>query len=211
MTYPPQQPGPGGWGQQPGNGFPPPGPQQTPQQQPNWYGNQHTGWDQQPGQPAPMAPWGGDLGPGNWVQEPGGFGDVQPPAPKKSKLPWILGGIGALVVLAGVGAGLFLWLGGGPGEARPVAQAVVDKVNAHDFAGLDEHLCQSNRAGLEEQLAILEPGTFDVRLGAVTESGEQATAELLGTFDMGGATHPVDQTMGLVVEDGAWKICQLEQ
>jgi hypothetical protein len=102
MTYPPQQPGPGGWGQQPaGNGFPPQGPQDTPQQQPAWYGNQHTGWGQ-PGQEQPQqAPtppqWGSEFGPGSWLQEPNGFAEVEPPVQKKSKLPLILGLVGALV------------------------------------------------------------------------------------------------------------------
>ncbi|MCI2418463.1 hypothetical protein MOQ72_13575 [Saccharopolyspora sp. K220] len=217
MTYPPQQPGPGGWGQQPtGNGFPSQqGPQDTPQQQPAWYGNQHTGWGQ-PGQEqpqqAPMAPqWGSEFGPGSWIQEPNGFADVEPPVKKKSKLPLILGLVGALVVLAGIGVGVYFWLGSGPGEARPVAQQVVDNVNAHDFNSVRGLFCQANRAELQSQLQQLESGRFNIRLGQVTERGEQATAQLLGTYEMGGASQPVDQTMALTVENGEWKVCQLDQ
>ncbi|MGP4015739.1 Rv0361 family membrane protein [Saccharopolyspora sp. 5N708] len=216
MTYPPQQPGQGGWGQQPaGNGFPSQGPQESPQQQPAWYGNQHTGWGQ-PGQEqpqqAPMAPqWGSEFGPGSWIQEPNGFADVEPPVKKKSKLPLILGLVGALVVLAGIGVGVYFLLASGPGEARPIAQQVVERVNAHDFNGVRNLFCQANRTELQSQLQQLESGRFNIRLGQVTERGEQATAQLLGTWEMGGASQPVDQTMGLTVENGEWKVCQLDQ
>lgn len=203
MTYPPQQPGPGGWGQQPaGNGFPQQVPPETqlPQQQPAWYGNQHAAFGQP--QPAPVAPqWGG------W--EPG-FGDVEPPKPKSRK-PWLIGGVVVVVLAALIGGGAYAFFGTGPGEARPVAQQVVDRVNAHDFAGLGPYLCQSNRGQLDSQLKLLEAGTFSVRLGKVTEHGERASAVLSGSYQMGGATHPVDQTMGLTVEDGDWKVCQLGQ
>src|SRR5690606_3282051 len=97
MTYPPQQPGTGGWGQPSDNGFPQQDPAQAPQQQPAWYGNQHTelGAEQQATQyisPAagfgnpqqqPAAPqWdGGQFPPGGgWVSEPDGFAAVEPTA-----------------------------------------------------------------------------------------------------------------------------------
>ncbi|PKW18911.1 hypothetical protein [Saccharopolyspora spinosa] len=215
MTYPPQQPGPGGWGQQPtGNGFPQQGPSGTPQQQPAWYGNQHTGWGQQQEQPqqAPMPPqWGSEFGPGSWLQEPNGFADVEPPRQKKSKLPLILGLVGALVVVAGIGVGVFFWLGSGPGEARPVAQEVVNKVNAGDFAGVSGLFCQSNKAQLDKDMGQLKQWKFNIKLGNVTERGDQATAKLTGTYEADGSSTPVDQTMGLIVEDGTWKVCQLDQ
>ncbi|MER7011355.1 hypothetical protein ABT324_07995 [Saccharopolyspora sp. NPDC000359] len=217
MTYPPQQPGPGGWGQQQptGNGFPPPGPSETPQQQPAFYGNQHTGWGQQgPEQPqqAPMPPqWGSEFGPGSWLQEPNGFADVEPPQQKKSKLPLILGLVGAFVVLAGAGVGVYFWLNSGPGEAKPVAQQLVDKVNAHDFTSVRGLLCESNKAELNEAIDQLEPWKFNVELGQVTERDDSATAKLTGTYVADGKSHPVDQTMVLEVEDGTWKVCQLDQ
>lgn len=214
MTYPPQQPGPGGWGQQPmGNGFPHQGPSGTPQQQPAWYGNQHTGWDRQQEQPqqAPMSPqWGSEFGPA-WLQEPNGFADVEPPQQKKSKLPLILGLVGALVVVAAIGVGVFFWLGSGPGGARPVAQEVVNKVNAGDFAGVSSLFCKSNKAELDKDMDQLKQWKFNIKLGNVTERGDQATAELTGTYEADGSSTPVDQTMGLIVEDGTWKVCQLDQ
>lgn len=237
MTYPPQQPGPGGWDQHSDQGT-----AGTPQQQPAWYGNQHTGWGQQhpfgqpeagqaqpgqfqpgqspfppqPAQPPPGAPrfppppdWGsGEFGQNSWVQEPDGFAAVAPPQ-KKSPMPWLLGVLGVLVVAgAGVGASLF---SGGPGEAKPVAQEVVDKVNSHEFDALGPHLCQRNRAELEAQLDLLEPGEFQVHLRQVSERGEKASAQLTGSYVMSGSSQKIDQTMGLVVEDGAWKVCDLDQ
>ncbi|WP_406689696.1 hypothetical protein REH65_27375 [Saccharopolyspora sp. ID03-671] len=235
MTYPPQQPGQGGWGEQPaGNGFPqqPAGPQQpAPQQQPNWYGNQHTGWGpeqpaqgqpaqmhpgqpmpmpQQPGQPLPPQ-WGSENGPGSWLREPGGFGDVEPPAEQKSRLPLILSIVAAVVVLVGAGIGVHFWLGSGPGEPRPVAQEVVAKVNAGDFGTVGALFCETNKAQLETAMSQLSQWKFDVRLGEVTTNGDKASAKLTGTYEADGASQPVDQTMGLVVENGEWKICDLGQ
>ncbi|GAB3293086.1 Rv0361 family membrane protein [Parasphingorhabdus pacifica] len=249
MTYPPQQPDPGGWDQQAaGNPGTEQGPAGAPQQQPAWYGNQHTGWGQQqppgppgrfqpgqpppPGQPHPGQPpfapqpgqqapeaaqfppppdWGGgEFGQNSWVQEPGGFAAVEPPREKKSRLPWVLGIIGVLVLIGGIGGGVYFF-SGGPGEARTVAQNLVDKVNANDFDGLGAHLCQSNRDDLEGELEMLEPGEFELRLGRVSEDGEKASAQLLGSYEMDGVTRQVDQMMGLEVEAGSWKICDLDQ
>ncbi|MFR9728768.1 hypothetical protein ACL03H_06010 [Saccharopolyspora sp. MS10] len=238
MTYPPQQPGPGGWGQRPagdpadGASAPPP------QQQPAFYGNQHAGWPQgpitgvpaQPGQhpfPAhpgqdpfgqqqfgqqfghPPAPdWGGEFAAGAWTQD---STEQQEPR-RRSPLPWILGGVGVLVVAGGVVGGIFLFGGGAdPGEPRPVAQDLVDKVNAGDFGSLSGQLCEANRGELEQQFQQLSSGQYQVRLGRVTAEGEQARAELDGSYTLGGATMPVDQNIVLTVEDGEWKICKLGQ
>ena len=161
MTYPPQQPGPGGWGQQPGgNPNVPPG---TPQQQPTWYGNQHAqqqpGIGQQPMQPGqPMAPqvppspnWGNEFRQDNWLSGPGGFSDVDV-RERKSKAPLILGIVAGLVLLAGGGFGA-MFLFSGPGEAQPAAQAVLDKVNAGNLDALGSDLCASKRAELQSQLS----------------------------------------------------------
>jgi hypothetical protein len=219
MTYPPQQPGPGGWDQQPGNTpLPPEATQQpnAPQQQPGWYGNQATGWPQQPmqgEQPPPPPDWGGaEFGHATWTHEPGGFADVEPP--KKSKTPLIIGlVVAAVVVLGGGGAGAYFLLNQGPGDPAKFAQDVVNKVNAHDFGSINNELCQANIGKLRSQLNQLQPSTFNLRVGKVStqSSGTQASAELTGTYSLHGATQPVDQQMVLVVENGDWKICQLGQ
>lgn len=215
MTYPPQQPGPGGWDQQPGNAAPPPN---APQQQPAWYGNQAAGWaQQQPGQgeqPLPPPPdWGGaEFGHATWTHEPGGFADVEPP--KRSKAPLIIGlVVAAVVVLGGGGAGAYFFLNQGPGDPGKFAQNVVDEVNHNNFDALDGQLCQANAAKLRSQLAQLRPGRFNLRLGRVATlpNGVQASAELTGMYSLNGATQAVDQQMALVVESGSWKICQLGQ
>ncbi|WP_370412801.1 hypothetical protein [Streptomyces fradiae] len=103
--YGQQQPGPYGgqpnpYGQQPA---PQPGygyPQQAPQGAPY-------GYPQQPQQPGPYGqpqqpPYGAPQGPGGYLP--------QPPAPKKSKAGWVIGGI---AVVAAIGVGAYFVLGGG--------------------------------------------------------------------------------------------------
>lgn len=224
MTYPPQQPGPGGWEQQPaGSGFPPPPGQGG--QQSNWYGNQHAGPPRQgpeqpihgqpfPGQPPQAGPRGQPVQPpqwGDWVPEANGFADVEPEKPK-SKTPLLLGLIGAALLLVLGGGGLFWWLSSNDaGAARPVAQEVVAKVNAGDFDGVSQLFCEANRSRLDEALDQLEQYKFDVRLGKVTEQGDRASAQLSGSYQAAGSAQPVDQEMGLTVESGEWKVCALDQ
>ena len=100
MTYP-QQPGPYGPPPgQPGPYGPPPGQYGPPQ--PGLYGPPQQQFGPPPGQ------WGPPSG----QQFPGQYG---PPPQKKSPLPWILGGVGALVVVIAVVVTLVLTLGGGRG------------------------------------------------------------------------------------------------
>ncbi|WP_258348410.1 Rv0361 family membrane protein [Saccharopolyspora gregorii] len=256
MTYPPQQPGPGG---NQADGAATQG-TQPPQQQPAFYANQHAGWPQgpitgvpaQPGQqPFPAAPgpdpfgqpqpglqppfgqaqldpqfgqfqdqfgsippapnWGGEFGAGSWTQQPAEPEDDGAER-GRSPLVWILGGVGVLVVAgAAVGAFFLFGGGGGPGEPRPAAQELVDKVNAGDFASLGPQLCEANRAELDQQFQQLSSGRFQVELGQVTAQGDRARAKLSGDYTLGGATMPVDQTIVLTVEGDAWKICKLGQ
>lgn len=218
MTYPPQPPGQSGWGQQqPHNA--PAQPVQA-QQQPAWYGNQHTGLSQgqhpgapqQPGhgqqQPAPPD-WGGGQ-PAPWVLDPNGF-EMVVPQQKKSKLPWVLGGLGAVLLLGGGGVGLFLWLSSGPGDPKTVAHDVIDNVNAGEFSQVKSHLCEANESELESQLNILKNGEFQLRVGQVSQNGDKATVQLTGTYSMGGTSDSVDQSMVLADEGGSWKVCQFGQ
>ncbi|MFI8965670.1 hypothetical protein ACIGO8_26575 [Streptomyces sp. NPDC053493] len=102
----PQQPGPYGQPQapQPGYGYPQ-APQGVPQQQPGPYG-----YPQQPPQPGPYGqppqqpPYGAPQGPGGYVPHP--------PAPKKSKAGLV---IGAVVLVAALGAGAYFVFGDGGG------------------------------------------------------------------------------------------------
>lgn len=223
MTYPPQQPDPGGWDRQAA------GDEGAPksQQQPAFYGNQHAGWPQgpitgnpaQPGQqsfpPPQQAQFGGPqpaFPPApdweNFDEQGDRFPDIEAEPRSRRRLPWVLGGVGVLVAAA-VAGGLFLFGGTDPGEPRPVAQDMVDKVNAGDLGALGSSLCESNRAELDQQLGQLSQGRFELRLGPVTAQGRQARAELTGTYELDGARMPVAQALLLEVEDGRWKVCRL--
>lgn len=228
MTYPPQQPGPGGWGQQAGNPNVPPGP---PQQQPAWYGNQPA--QQQAGFPPPNQPqqqpaagmqpqfpaaaapnWGGEFGEENWtVQEPGGFGDVDVQDKQRSG-----GGPMAIVItlvvllLAGGGAGAWFFLSGagGPGDATPAAQAVVEKVNKGQLQTLSSEFCTSRKAELQSKLSALKGAKFNVKLGNVSTNGNSASAALSGTYTSAdGAKLPVNQKLGFQAENNQWKLCDI--
>ncbi|WP_235878319.1 hypothetical protein [Saccharopolyspora karakumensis] len=200
MTYPPQQPpGQGGWGQQPGGQYP----QQPGGQYPPSAGQQYpqpggayppSGGQQYPQQPYP-SPYG----------QPGYGG--QPPK-TKSPLPWILGGVGGLVV---IGVTIVLAFAGGPGDPRPVAQQAVDMMNAKDFAGLQGVSCKKERAGLQEVIDTMEGKggdvaqlkefgltdadvkkfidgmTFQVQLGEVKDNGDNtAKAKISGEMRLTG-------------------------
>ena len=208
MTYPPQQPpGQGGWGQQPGGQypqqpggqFPPSGGQQYPQQP----GGQFppSGGQQYPQQPQPgyqQQPYPSPYG------QPG-YG---PPPKKKSPLPWVLGGVGGLVVI-GVIIALVLAFTGGPGDPRPVAQQAVDMMNAKDFSGVQSLTCDKSSKKLQDMVDMMEGkgsqfeelkglGVPDAEiqklienlevkfaLGAVTDNGDDtATAHFNGTMSL---------------------------
>ncbi|MBK0867006.1 hypothetical protein INP57_09325 [Saccharopolyspora sp. HNM0986] len=227
MTYPPQQPDPGGWGRRAAEDADEDAPES--QQQPAFYGNQHaglpkgpiTGNPAQPGQqpfpPPQHAQFGGpqpSFPPApDWenfgAQDREPFPDIEAEPRGRRRLPWVLGGAGVLVVAAAVVGGLLLFGGDDPGEPRPVAQDMVDKVNAGDFGALGSSLCESNRAELDQQLGQLSQGRFELRLGPVTAQGRQARAELTGTYELDGARIPVAQALLLEVEDGRWKVCRL--
>jgi hypothetical protein len=211
VTYPPQQPpGQGGWGQQPGGQypqqpggqFPPSGGQQYPQQpgtQP--YPQPGGAYPPSGGQQYPQQPYPSPYG------QPGYGG--QPPK-KKSPLPWVLGGVGGLVVI-GVIIALVLAFTGGPGDPRPVAQQAVDMMNAKDFAGLQGVSCKKERAGLQEVIDTMEGKggdvaqlkefgltdadvkkfidgmTFQVQLGEVKDNGDNtARAKISGEMRLTG-------------------------
>lgn len=220
MTYPPQQPGQGGWGHQ-GGQYPPSGPQPGGQQpggsyppsggQP--YGQPAPGYPQQPQQPGygqqpPYPPQGAYQG----------FGGYGPPPKKKSPLPWILGGLGALVVL-GVVLALVIGLsvGSGAGDPRPVAERAVSMMNEKDFTGLKSISCQRRSAQTQQAIELMEGKgagleqlkqmgatdseikqlmdsvTFDVRLESVQRNGDdRATATIAGTIGVSGTFQGVD-------------------
>jgi hypothetical protein len=178
---PPQPPQPGyGYPQQPPQGVPP-------QQQPGPYGYpQQPGPYGQPGQPGQPGPYGqpqpGPYGPPQQqppygAPHPGGYPPVPPPAPKKGKAGWIVGGV-AVVAAIGVAAYFVLGGGGGAGNSavsdatkgyriapaaaigefkkdggdRPVTMTPEQKANATAMGLTDPHMVQANyKAGDPDQ------------------------------------------------------------
>ncbi|MBA8823677.1 hypothetical protein FHX42_001006 [Saccharopolyspora lacisalsi] len=218
MTPPPQQPGSGGWGRQP---------EADPaRQQPGRYGDQYPRWGvsrdpgpappaQQPGQrpdrstPPPPPDWNGAGDDRSAPEpEPHGLGDIER-TPRRPRRPWVVGLI-AVLALAGAGAGSHFLFLDGPGSARPTARTVVDKFNAGDLDALGDRVCRKNRSAVERHFTMLQAGELDLRLGEVNRTGDTATAEITGTFSLGGTSQRVDQTLGLTVENGQWKVCDLD-
>ncbi|MBE9373533.1 hypothetical protein IQ251_03625 [Saccharopolyspora sp. HNM0983] len=222
MTQPPQPPGPGGWGpQQPGQY--PQGPPQQPQQPGGWQGPPG-GQYPQSGPPPGQYPGGQQPHPPQGGYPPGFDG----PPKKKSPLPWILGGAGALVVVAGVVIAIVLSTGGA-GDPRETAQEYTDAMNAKDFATVGQMHCQDDQDQVEqfanpaksfedegmpaEQAQELADSLqFQLTLENVREEGgEKATASFSGDMAMSFAgqeqTFPVNQERSMIVEDGEWRFC----
>lgn len=196
----PEQPAP--YGQQPafpqtGNpqpGYGAPG-QSAPFGQPDPYGAQANPYAQQPGQFGPANPYGPPPGYGQ-PGMPGG----QPA--KKSPLPWILAGGGALVVLVVIVAIFAL---SGPSTATPTdtANAYGSAIKSKDLTALRPLVCQADQASLEtliknrqdsldlskyppqirqkieDELKILDQISYDYQVTNVTQdSSTTATAKL---------------------------------
>lgn len=207
MTYPPQQPGQGGWSEQPGGqpgygpyGQPAYGQQAYPQGQPQtgpypadpYQAGQYQGAGQYPpsgpqqvpgqawGQQQPGYPFPGQPQPGYGYP----YGGGQPP--KKSKVGIILGAVGGgLVLVIGLIVVLTMTLGGSSAEAT--ANEFVDKLNQKDFSGFNEMICEKNKASAEEikdAAEQMDSGQFASMtvtvslVGEVTETGNSATGTL---------------------------------
>jgi len=207
-------------GQQPGGDYPQQGGHQQQGQPPQG------GYPQQ-GQP-PQGPPPGQYGP------PGGYDPYgEPGGKKKSPMPWILGGVGALVIIAGVIL-LIVLLGGGGGAGSPdeLADQVVAGFNERDADGLTELGCgqdSSDKAQIEEGFEKFDlskqPGVPEemkqvkVRFekGEVKESGDTATAQLKILFDgvpeQFKNTPPFDGSQSFTLQladDGGWCVKDLQ-
>ncbi|MGW5054097.1 hypothetical protein [Actinokineospora sp. NPDC004072] len=191
MTYPPPPQDPyGGQPQQPQY------PQQQqggyPQQQPPQYGQQPYGTPpggqsygtppggQPYGTPPGGQPYGGDpygQQPGQHGQQPYGqqpYGQPQ----KKSPMPWILAGVGVVVI--GVAVTLILVLTGG-NSAQSVADKAAEVISNKDRAGAQEISCDPEDSGTGDIDEL--PGEITATVGTVTESGDTATAPITVKID----------------------------
>ncbi|NYH77087.1 hypothetical protein FHR84_000401 [Actinopolyspora biskrensis] len=147
------------------------------------------------------------LGPHAHLTRPDALPEVDPP-PRKSRRSWMYALLAAVPVAALL-AGYFLLFATDRGAPRETATRVVDKINSGRFAALDGELCDSNAPELRRQLDQLSTGRFELSLGEVDADGDTATARVRGTYTVAGASQRVDQPLGLRLENGKWKVCDL--
>lgn len=203
MSQPPGPEGP--YQQQPGQGGYGP-PQGYPQQGPMGYPGQP---GQQPGQyPQQGPPPGQYPPPGQPGQYPPGydpFGGQQPK--KKSPLPWILGGVAALVVIAGAAALFVSLLGSNTGTAEGTAEAFVVAFNDRDRDEITDLVCTetleqiTNNGG--DFFAEIPDGA-SIELDQLEEEETTATARYKRFVD-GAPRDP--WRIELVKRDDKWEIC----
>ncbi|GGM62529.1 hypothetical protein GCM10012275_36560 [Longimycelium tulufanense] len=245
---------PGGWPQQPG---PQPGGSDRGQQGQPGFGQtgpqpQQGGWGQPPQGGWEQAPQGGQYGQPNPYQtgqfgQPGPYGQQPPggydpsqqfggypgypggavPPKKKSPLPWILGGVGVLVIGAIVLViALFGASGGGGSDPRQVAEAFVSSVNNKKPMD-DGMVCDSYKARVKQMTEgsknlpdgispedkkrfedSMKNMSMKASLGSVTTSGDTAKAEVNTELDMGmGKPFQTKLTLDIKKESGDWKLC----
>ncbi len=207
---PGEQPPPGGYGQ-------PSRPEYGPPQQYGQPNRPEYGPPQQYGQPS-QPPYGPPPGqpsygppPGQPPYGPGGFGPYGPPPDARSKMPWILGGIG-VVVAAAVAVILVLTLGGGGSKSGPAA--AVGKLFKAD---LDNDVA-AQKALVCDPTSVSDgsDGLKSYKVGKSSEKGDSATVAVTATFDgSAGENGPSAGTFNLLVvtekREGAWKVCDLKQ
>lgn len=200
MSVPPNPPGPygppGGWDPRRGGPFGPPGPRRP-------YG------------PPPYPGQSGPLYQGSYGPPPAGMGGYLPPpgGGGRRALPWILSGVGVLVLLVAFVLVIGLVAGSGPaqGTAREAAQSYVDALNATDAVALEELTCERLRHRPPPQSppgAPSEVSDPEVRfeLLSVTEQGSDATAQI-GSAGTEGRLPLVSYR--LVREGEQWFFCGL--
>lgn len=240
MTYPPQQPGPQGqpwqhgqpgpYGQQPGP-VPGQGPYGAPQQ-PAGGGHGQPAPGQQPPQPGwghdPYAggrPYGQQPGP---YGQPGGYGLPPVPPKQKSPLPWILGGIGALLVVGIIAVVALVALrdgdsstsaGGSPQEtAQAYANALNNSERPNRSIYCDSFIEEAERSAEDmpdmptelPDLSDLPDFEFSASVGAVAENGDAATADVDVTTSFAGQEVKTVHKLQLQKQSGAWKICGID-
>lgn len=179
MSQPPgpygQQPGYGGqqpYGQQPGGypqsgGYPQQGYPQSGQQPQQGYPQQ--GYQQQGYQQPGGYPGGG---------YPGGYGGP----PKKSPMPWILGGAG-VVVVAVVVVLIIVLTGGGSGDTsspKGVAESAVSAINAKDADAANNLMCNKggNNSDVKELDELKNIEVHASLKGDPQVNGDSATATI---------------------------------
>lgn len=152
--------------------------------------------------------------------------------PKRSPLPWILGGGAGLVLVIVIAVVLVVVFGGSSPQA--VAQQAVADMNSQNTQDLTTLVCAQDQAAarqatqglqqLEEQLPDIPDSIRNIKphytLGQVIkDSDSQATTTITQTWtnvppDLPSElrdvfTRPLDIQAQLIKEDGDWKLCNL--
>lgn len=199
----------------------PPGPYGPPNPYPGQGQPPSGGFPHQPGYGPPQGQ-PGQFGPPQG--QPGQFGPPQGPPPgfppgfdpygggeqKKSPMPWILGGVGALVVIGGVIL-LIVLLGGssGPGStAEATGQAAAEAISNKDIDGLKALLCDADSKMVEQSdsdpIDEVEKKDLSAEFVSATENGNQGQVKLKVT-EAGEGTQ--DVTLPVVKEQDEWRVC----
>ena len=149
-------------------------------------------------------------GPPNASVPPGAGG--APPRPSRRKLPWILGGLCALLVLlvavaVAIGAVWFFVLRESP---QDVAETYLEVWNGQDCETLEEitterfrgegYTCEAWQQSIQEQSDY----SFEHEIGETEVDGDRASVEVYETITYEGTTDEAVYTVDLVREDGLW-------
>jgi hypothetical protein len=194
------------YGGQPGYGAPPPFEQPGYGQQPPPYGQQPPyGYGQQP-------PPYGQPGPGY-----GGYPGA--PAPRgRSKLGWILGGAGLVLVLFVVGIIVVVNVIGGPSSAN-TPEGAVDRwlaaVKDEDLDGVKENSCAKDNEAYNRDPSRTDDFTnsngsklesWDIGTANVTGDSGKVSVTIKGEKSDGSAASDTGQ-IPVQRESGDWKVC----
>ena len=241
----PYGPPPGGYGQQPGQnpqqggypqqggGYPQTGgqPQQPggyPQQQPGAY---PPGAPQQPGgypqtggfgqQPGGYPQTGGFGQPGGYGQQPGGFpqGYPQGGGPGKSKTPFILAGVGGVIVLVVIFVGGFAWPGffNGSSTSSPtdVANAFISAAKSDNLDAAYALLCtKPTQTQIDAQKKAEQENPSTVTAASIVGSPQvngttaKVTISITETSKASSKPDTANVTLNMQQQNGNWCIVE---
>ncbi|MFQ6270461.1 hypothetical protein ACLLO4_28990 [Kutzneria viridogrisea] len=166
---------------------------------------------------------------GQQFGQPGGYPGGPVPG-KKSPLPWILGGVGVLVVVALIVVFVFVkpFGGGTSGSPEDAAQAIVDMYNKQDASGIRAATCKKLQDDVDNAMKNLDPSKLTASLpaelrnmtlkaslvGVTSVSDSSADAKVSQHFENVPSKYASmikdrTVTMKMVKESGSWKVCGL--
>ena len=173
----------------------------------SWGGGQSAQWDQ-----GMQSGFGAGGGYGAPQGAPGGSGSGS----SGSKTPWILGGVGAVALIAIIGVVAFFFLGGSErAEKKAVAEAANDSANtileSDNLVEWNALMCTAYRADDEniqkfqdsfgafgDELVTSELEADNYEPDDVTFTNDDRTAAEIGSGS---------SALKMAKEDGEWKIC----